>query len=645
MSEVNIEAVTAAVAAELTKDFLAKTVQTFKGASRTIFEKLFPNFEKHLTSTYIRNSHVKIISNRDVPIKFESIYVNSFFNNETVTMSDVEVSDFVKKNNRTVISAIGGAGKTFLMRFLWMKLFREKSGRVPIFIELRRANAVSIVDLENFIRASAFGTDAFTPANFASFCEDGTFIFILDGFDEVTREKRPELEKQIINLAEKYPKCGIVVSGRPDDRFDGWQGFHTLRALPFEFSQFLQLINKVPFDTQIKNNFVKIADRNFFNQHASFLSNPLLSIMMLLTYRDNAEIPKKISAFYENCFATLFSQHDALKESFRREKCLDQSEFKRIFSVFCLFTYRDSRFSFDGAEFLQYVNKAKDFLRFTQSTDAISHDFLESVNLVIKEGTNYSFIHRSFQEFFAAYCVTNVLTDSVSDVLAMFALRQNDRTFKLAFELHPALVFKSYLIPTYLKFKEKARLPTRREAAKKFKACELAGIEFVLQFSVFDEGRDSRKIRSRMLIRSLMVNLEHDLEEFLFACDNIFANDGLFLKFQNLIFHIANSFLMFLHGVKKSDRELLNLADCKLVSQFTSEYVNIRLVREDGAEVPIPDHLIERQRSRMLKNGIELERVLTLLNKKLTVEIENAIDMSQTNRGTFVNAQSAGQRT
>jgi len=289
MTEVNPDAVAAAVAAELVKDFLAKTGALLNDASRTVFQRLFPNLERHLAATYQRNREVKIISNRDVPVEFSSIYVPCFYRLDNRTLADVEVVDQVRLNNRIVLRAIGGAGKTFLMRFTWTKLFREQSGRVPIFVELRKLNAVSTVDLENFVRATAFGTDSFTPQNFSHFCDDGVFIFILDGFDEVVKEKRPDLESQIIELAKRYPSAGIIVSGRPDDRFDGWQGFKIIKALPLDFGQFRQLITQVPFEIQTKSSFLKIADEASFSSHSSFLSNPLLSVMMLLTYRDNAE--------------------------------------------------------------------------------------------------------------------------------------------------------------------------------------------------------------------------------------------------------------------------------------------------------------------------------------------------------------------
>lgn len=350
-------------------------------------------------------------------------------------------------------------------------------------MELRKLNSLSSYDVVSFIRASAFGNTEFDEATFAHFCSQGAFVFILDGFDEVIREKREELESQILALSKKFPSCGLVVSGRPDSRFDAWGEFSTFKAAPFGYDQFRSLIGKVPFDSETKRAFLKIATESFFAEHESFLSNPLLSLMMLLTFRDNAEIPGRLSTFYENCFATLYAQHDALKESFNRKKTLDQLRFKRLFSAFSLVSYLASKPSFDGAEFISTIEKAVSITGIAESVENISHDFLESVNLLVKEGQTYYFIHRSFQEFFAAYCVCNVISArQQGDVLTKFAKRRFDSSLRLTYELHPRLVEDSLLMPLYRELNKASRLPRKAARGARFNAVNRTGLALTIGF-------------------------------------------------------------------------------------------------------------------------------------------------------------------
>ncbi|WP_456389833.1 NACHT domain-containing protein [Profundibacter sp.] len=519
--EVNVEAIAASVATELTKEFLASVASGLKGIPKNLFERYRPNFEGHLAEMYKRNYCVRTLCSKDKSVEFTTIYVEAKFRSESEEYSDSQIIEAVHANKRCVISANGGAGKTFLMRHLWLETFAKPSGRVPIFVELRQLNGHSSLNIESFIRNSAFGIDTFSQENFLKFCKKGVFIFILDGFDEVVQEKRRDLEQQIIQLAQEYPECGIIVSGRPDDRFGSWQSFQTFRAEPFSFKQYRELIQKVPFHEQTKRNFLKVSDEKFFNKHESFLSNPLLAIMMLMTFRDNAEIPSRLNTFYENCFNTLYSQHDALKESYFREKNLDQDTFRRVFSVFCLFTYIKNKFTLDEAEFRSFIEKAAKHLELSETVDEISEDFLVSVNLIIKEGMNYSFIHRSFQEYFAAFCATSIMVNMTPEMLQLFASNRYDSTFKLAYEIHPNLVQEKYLLPRFKVLSEEGRFVSAYRPSKPYSAINISGLNFRWEVAHFLR-KVKNKDRSLLHLTSYRWAFDSDFSAFLHAASSAF---------------------------------------------------------------------------------------------------------------------------
>jgi len=365
-------------------------------------------------------------------------------------------------------------------KHLWLSVFEKPDGKFPILIELRGLNDPTKVDLETYIRATAFKTSVISVENFREFCREGSFIFILDGFDEVERQHRTELERQILQLADDYLDCSLVVTGRPDDRFASWSSFTLYSCLPFEFEQFRELITKVPFDPTSKSKFLKVADNLFFTKHVDFLSNPLLSLMMLMTYRDNAEIPTKLSVFYENCYLTLYSRHDALKEQYRREKMFDQDEFRRVFSTFCFFSYIKSKPQMDEGEIRLFIAKAVEFIGLEASVDDVLHEFRETVNLIQKDGTKYSFIHRSFQEYFAAYCAVNVMNEKATSILSLFSSRLGDSTFRLSYEMHPNLVVNKFFIPEYKKLTDKGMIQVRKTKHKRFESLRAAEFEITV---------------------------------------------------------------------------------------------------------------------------------------------------------------------
>ena len=50
--QINVEAVVAKVATELSKEFLKSVAGTVAGIPKSLFERFFPNFETHLAEMY-----------------------------------------------------------------------------------------------------------------------------------------------------------------------------------------------------------------------------------------------------------------------------------------------------------------------------------------------------------------------------------------------------------------------------------------------------------------------------------------------------------------------------------------------------------------------------------------------------------------
>jgi hypothetical protein len=80
----------------------------------------------------------------------------------------------------------------------------------------------------------------------------GYFVLILDGFDEVEPASRSGVEDQILYLEREFPKCPIVVSGRPDERFASWEHFTTYTVKPMSFYKTKKLIERADYDAEVK---------------------------------------------------------------------------------------------------------------------------------------------------------------------------------------------------------------------------------------------------------------------------------------------------------------------------------------------------------------------------------------------------------
>ncbi len=418
--------------------------------AKDAWAKIFEDFAPFMKDAYQRNAYVRLLSQKDKDVELYSVYVQSAFTCDNNIVDDEKVIYRVREGKNVVINGNGGAGKTFFMRHLWLTLFKNAGELTPIFIELRKLNDLTNFDLKSFIRLSISRKKELDNDLFSYFCSSGRFCFILDGFDEIVQSQRDSAQRQILQLSSDYPLCRFVVSSRYERRFAGWQNFDLYESLPFDLAKVKRLVELVPFEPSAKKLFQKQLDEEFYEQNKSFLSNPLLAIMMMMTFKENMDIPRRMNIFYDQAFTTLFQWHDATK-AFNREKTLDIDEFQRSFASFCLLSYHQEKFEFTKSEVIDLINKSNKLTGISKKAEDILKDYEETVNLLKQEGLKYVFIHRSFQEYFCAYAITILNPSKFPEIFSGIRNRHDDSVLLMCFEMNKGIVVDGYIKPLFNK--------------------------------------------------------------------------------------------------------------------------------------------------------------------------------------------------
>ncbi len=199
----------------------------------------------------------------------------------------------------------------------------------------------------------------------------------------------------------------------------------------------IELLDKLDYDAGVKKRFIKKINGGLYESHQSFLSTPLLAILMLLIFEQNANIPDKMHLFYGKAFETLFHKHDAFKEQYDRARRsnLQIDEFEKVFSVFCLRTYVKQKFEFSTSELTKAVRESIKFERHETNPQDFMFDIEESVCLIMKEGASYFFIHRSFQEYFTALFLANCPESVRDDFISNLSSRYGDGVLTMLFDM------------------------------------------------------------------------------------------------------------------------------------------------------------------------------------------------------------------
>lgn len=384
-------------------------------------------FKKYLDNAYERLNQMKTLATGldVVPIVgLNSIYVNmavKYTNNRDKTNKDIEVikaEDLLDINNNVLIVGTGGAGKTMMLKYLFLNT-RNRGSYIPVFLELRKLSGQKsgFVSILQLIYNSMQDYDVDLPLEYLEYSlQQNKYLFLLDGLDEVDETIHTETVYEIQRFCAKYPKNACIVTSREiKGYFHILETFAWVKALPLDINKALCLVKKLGGDGEKNMAFCEELKADLFLKHDTFAENPLLLTMMFLVYMRNGSIPDHLVDFYSKCFEVLYSVHDSHhKGNYKRHfKCKDltEQEFRRIFASFCFSSYLKSKYEFSENEIIAYLNPciAKGTDKEIQPEDYLN-DLQDAVCLIVKEGEVYRFVHRSFQTFFAA-----IHTDGLND--------------------------------------------------------------------------------------------------------------------------------------------------------------------------------------------------------------------------------------
>ena len=337
------------------------------------------------------------------------------------------------------------------MRWLFISCLENEKSKIPFFVELRGVNNQEQVNLTKFLYEAITNNRAYLSLEaFETGLKDGGFILILDGLDEVQRDKRDILSRQMVALQDACPGLLIVITSRPDENLNAWSRTRRYYVLPMSKKDAVSLIRKLPYKADVKKKFAAEVESTLYDRHESFLSNPLLMTIMLLTYADIGNVPAKMHIFYEQAFETLFYRHDSWKEAGyqRRHYCnLPVNEFRDCLSSFCISSYKKSQYEFTTGAALDLIERAAKFEQLEVNATDFLKDLEETLCILLLDGLTYKFAHRSFQEYFSAFFISRAPSILLRPLLDDFIARRGDAVTSMAMEMNKGLIEREWVLP------------------------------------------------------------------------------------------------------------------------------------------------------------------------------------------------------
>jgi energy-coupling factor transporter ATP-binding protein EcfA2 len=387
-------------------------VKTITSSLKLANEEYINLFDEGLNA-YLKDKASKYFTTNTFLHRYEKVEFSKYYYPAKASYDeDIYNFDKIKSvfNAHQYITIVGsaGSGKTTLMKHLFLSSIREEY-RIPIILELRKLNN-STQSIYNYIQEDILQLNI-KPGNrtLQRALNKGSFLFLLDGFDEIYSTKKEQILINLEKFVDTYPHNDFVLTTRPGSGVERFPRFHDFRICKLDNEDIPKFVSLMLDDEERVRRILDAISDPKNQDYKEYLNNPLLLSMFLLTFENHPEIPKRKSSFYRNVFDTLYSKHDGItKSSFPREKLtsLQKEDFEQILNAFSFISYSEGKYSFTEEYLTDTLKKSAKQRRY--SIDDLIYDLNTAISILTQDSLEYQFPHRSMQEYFCAMFINSL---------------------------------------------------------------------------------------------------------------------------------------------------------------------------------------------------------------------------------------------
>ncbi|MDA1799459.1 NACHT domain-containing protein [Bacillus cereus group sp. BY6-1LC] len=378
------------------------------------YDELAEKFNRYLESSVNEYSTIPTIALRHhkvfleqvyQPLKIVSLKFDTHTKSNNTVLLDTYNEDFFNNHTKILITDSAGMGKSTFLKFLFLSSIKQQI-QIPVFIELRRLNSQHGI-LDEIYKKINFISSDFTKEHIIELIKDGDFLFFLDGYDEIPGNDRDKVSSDLKQFISYGGQNRFVITSRPHHglHFPEFEKFEIVRLQKEEAFELIDKYDKVS-GYNIHGNLVRTIDnaKGNFNE---FLANPLYVSLLYLTYRNKHELPLTQASFYRQVYDALYSDHDLTKEDGYKRQIMSGLSKDELDVFLQHFAFQCIKNGINDFEKDYLLNVIKDVLkdsileRKIEPSEVLS-DIIQNVPLLIKEGSSYKWIHKSFMEYFAA---------------------------------------------------------------------------------------------------------------------------------------------------------------------------------------------------------------------------------------------------
>ncbi|SDN09883.1 NACHT domain-containing protein [Acetanaerobacterium elongatum] len=361
--------------------------------------------ERLLEDVYVCN----ILSSRLTDTK------NRHSRTQEKTILNANLDLIAEYSKKVILVANGGIGKSMMLQHLFLESIQNHmdTGILPIMIELRDFSENNDLFNDYIVKTAGTFDRNLTNRKMDELMSSGKCQILMDGADEIDPSDINAFQRQIVELADRYPYNQYVIASRECDVIKAVKGFSKLYLRPFNREQSSTLINNLLADSEdeaIRDKIINYLESEYLQKHKVFASNPMLLTFVIMKYPIVDPFEGKKRLFYRTVYDAIVCGHDEEKKGYSRvfRSAQNAEEFTKVFREFCAVTYIKHEVEFDLDTFDEYFSNlvTKDTLENPKimTSKNFIYDACAAACMMYEEDIKLIYIDPGFQEYlFAQY--------------------------------------------------------------------------------------------------------------------------------------------------------------------------------------------------------------------------------------------------
>lgn len=347
----------------------------------------------------------------------------------------VRIDSILLTGSRHFIRGIAGSGKTTLLQWLAVRSARSEfdgdlegwNGVVPFFLQLRRYVATTLPAPEEFLHNVTRNLEHLMPSGWVHrTLEEGRGLILIDGVDELPEDERERTRRWLEGLLQDFPNNRVIVTSRPTAVTENWLtrlDFKVSVLQPMEPPDIIAFIehwhdaaaaSAPPEESEdIRLLGLKLAAAvRERPQLQALATSPLLCALLCALHRDRqTQLPSDRLELYRIALEMLLERRDTEREVANVGEVKMALPSKQILlNEFAYWLMLNGRSDAGVQELTSCIDRRMPGLNILPATTAedVGRYLLERSGVLRAPVVGrVDFVHRTFQEYFAAQEAVN----------------------------------------------------------------------------------------------------------------------------------------------------------------------------------------------------------------------------------------------